>query len=285
MSDRGIFHGTQIRPVLLLPFVLYAAARLTPRATTIVMVAFAAVVLFVTKNGQRPFGDLPIAETVLQAQQFVLIMNVTALGLAALLSQLRSNARDLEMRVQDRTMELRAANEQLQRLAVADPLTGVLNRRALFDLIGREMERDLRHHHGLSVIMFDIDHFKDVNDRHGHPAGDIVLRHVATVTAQAIRSTDALARYGGEEFVIIAPDTDQTHALHLAERVREALQSSDVSVSQQRLRVTASFGVAMLRADDKEPEQLLGRADTALYAAKAEGRNRVVVEATLPVSA
>jgi diguanylate cyclase (GGDEF)-like protein len=212
-------------------------------------------------------------------------MNVTSLGLAGLLAQLRANTRELEVRVQDRTAELRAANELLQTLAVTDLLTGLLNRRALIDLMRREMQRDRRHRHELSVIMFDIDHFKDVNDRHGHAAGDMVLRYVAHATAQIVRSTDSLARYGGEEFVIVAPETDRGHAVQLAERIREALQSSDVAVDHHTLRVTASFGVAMLRADDKEPEQVLGRADIALYAAKANGRNRVVVDNPLSASA
>lgn len=278
MSDKGMFHGMQVRPLLLFPFVVYAAARLTPRATAIVVAGFAAMVLFVTRNGQQPFGAQPISETVLQVQQFIFLTTITSLGLAALLSQLRSNTRELESRVQDRTAELRAANEQLKRLTLTDPLTGLLNRRALFDLLRREMERNQRHRHELSVIMFDIDHFKDVNDRHGHNAGDAMLRHVATVSADVARSTDALARYGGEEFVIVAPETDETHAVQLAERIREALDSSEVPIDHQRLHVTASFGVATVCAGDKEPERVLGRADTALYAAKAQGRNRVVVD-------
>jgi diguanylate cyclase (GGDEF)-like protein len=283
MSDKGKFQGMHVRLVLLFPFAVYAAARLTPRATTIVIVILAAIVLSITKNGQQPFGELPIHETVFQVQQFVFIMTVTALGLAALLSQLRANARELEVRVHDRTAELRAANEQLQRLAVTDPLTGLLNRRSLVDLMRREMRRHLRHQHELAVIMFDIDRFKHVNDRHGHAAGDIVLRHVASVTAESVRGTDVLARYGGEEFVLVAPETDEAHALQLAERIREALRVRDVSVNSHRLRVTASFGIAMLRASDKEPEHVLARADSALYAAKSGGRDRVVVDTSLPL--
>lgn len=283
MAHNGVFHGWQIRPLVLLPFVIYTAARFTTRTTTVVMVAFGAIVLFAIKNGQQPFGEMAIGETVLQAQTFVSIMNVTALSLAALLAQLRSNARELELRVEARTAELRAANEELQRLAVTDPLTALLNRRALFDSMRREMERAQRHRHELSVIMFDIDHFKDINDRYGHAAGDTVLRHVATVAAQVLRSTDALARYGGEEFVILALETDLAHALQLAERVRNTLESSKVSISHHRLGVTASFGVSMLRTDDKEPEEVVARADTALYEAKASGRNRVVLGDSSPI--
>jgi diguanylate cyclase (GGDEF)-like protein len=284
-AEKGMVDGTAVRPVVLLPFLVYAAARFPPRATTLAMVAFAAVVLFVTKNGQQPFGELPVGETVFQAQVLVLIMNVTSLGLSALLSQLRATTRGLEVRVAERTAELRAMNEQLRRLAVTDPLTGTMNRRALFELMKREMERHLRHGHALAVVLFDVDHFKDVNDRYGHNSGDAVLRHVATVTAHMVRSTDALARYGGEEFVIVAPETDAARALQLAERIREALQSSYVTVEDRQLAVTASFGVATLCAGDGEPEQILARADRALYAAKVGGRNQVVADPPLPVGA
>jgi diguanylate cyclase (GGDEF)-like protein len=142
----------------------------------------------------------------------------------------------------------------------------------------------MRHRHELAVIIFDIDRFKDVNDHHGHAAGDLVLRHVASVTAEAVRDTDVLARYGGDEFVLVAPETDEANALRLAERIREALRSRDVSVNSHRLRVTASFGISMLRANDEEPERILARADSALYAAKTGGRDRVVVDSSLPVA-
>jgi len=283
MSDKGMFHGIHVRLVLLFPFAIYAAARLTPRATIVVTVVLAAVVLSVTKNGRQPFGELPIHETVYQVQQFVFIMTAMSLGLVALLSQLRSKTRELEVRVHERTAELRAANEQLQRLAVTDPLTGLLNRRALLDLMQREMARALRHRHELAVIIFDVDRFKQVNDRYGHAAGDIVLRRMASVTAEMVRDTDILARYGGEEFVLVAPETDEAHALQLAERIRRVLQSSDVSVSADRLHVTASFGISMLRANDMTPEHILARADSALYAAKTGGRDRVIVDTSLPV--
>jgi diguanylate cyclase (GGDEF)-like protein len=284
MAHKGAFHGVQIRPVVLFPFAIYASARLTPRAAAVVMVAFGAIVLFAIKNGQQPFGEMAIGETVLQGQTFVFIMNVTGLSLAALLAQLRSNTRNLELRVEARTAELRAANEELQRLAVTDPLTGLLNRRALFDSIGREMERAQRYRHELSIIMFDIDRFKEINDLYGHAAGDSVLRHVGAVAAQTLRSTDSLARYGGEEFVILALGTDVTHALQLAERVRSTLESSKASVNHHRISITASFGVSILRTDDKEPEHILARADAALYEAKAGGRNRVVLENPSPIT-
>lgn len=278
MAENAVFRAIHIRPVLLFPFVIYAAARLTPPAATAVVATFAAVVLFVTRNGQQPFGDLSPSETVRQVQQLVLLMTVTSLGLSALLAQLRANTRELESRVQERTAELRLANERLQQLTITDPLTELPNRRALHALMQREIERSHRHRHNLSVIMFDLDRFKQVNDRYGHAAGDAVLRHVAEVAAAAVRGTDTVARYGGEEFVIVAPETDVNKALQQAERVRLAIAASPTQYEQQSLAITASFGVATLSAQDTDPEALVRRADAALYAAKAAGRNCVVVD-------
>lgn len=284
-SYQRTFHGVTIRTFLLIPPVLYAAVRFSMRTTTAVVAAVAALLLYVTKNGQQPFGDVPIRETVTSVQELIFVMSTMSLGIAALLAQHRANTRQLEARVQDRTAALSAANRQLQELAVTDPLTGLLNRRALFDLMRREMDRERRHRHGLALIVFDIDRFKEVNDRHGHAAGDLVLQHVAATTGRMIRGTDAMARYGGEEFVLVAPETDEAGALDLAERMREALRSTEIAVDHEILRVTASFGVAMLHPDDQEPEQVLQRADRALYAAKAAGRDRVVCSApsTVPV--
>lgn len=284
LAYQGMFHGVPVRAVLLLPLVVYAAARFSLLITTTVLVAVAVIVLYVTKNGQQPFGPLPIRETAISVQEIIFTMSLMSLGLATLLAQLRANTRELEARVRDRTAELSAANAQLQTLAVTDPLTGLLNRRALFNLLYREMEREERHGHGLAVIMFDIDRFKEVNDNYGHAAGDKVLQHVVAATGKVIRNLDAMARYGGEEFVLVAPENDEASALQLAERMREALRSSEVQVNQHTLRITASFGVAMRRANDTNPEQVLRRADDALYAAKAAGRDQVVAETPPPLN-
>jgi diguanylate cyclase (GGDEF)-like protein len=277
-SHQRTFHGVTIRSFLLIPPVLYVAVRCSMRTTTAVVAAVAALILYVTKNGQQPFGDLPIRETVISVQELISIMSTTSLGIAALLAQHRADNRQLEARIQDRTAELSAANRQLEKLAITDVLTGVLNRRALFDLMRREMDRERRHRHGLAVILFDIDHFKAVNDRYGHAAGDAVLQHVVATTSGAVRKVDTLARYGGEEFVLVAPETDEARALQLAERIRAVLQSAGIAVDHEIVHVTASFGIAMLHPDDEEPEQVFRRADRALYAAKAAGRDRVVAE-------
>jgi diguanylate cyclase (GGDEF)-like protein len=117
-----------------------------------------------------------------------------------------------------------------------------------------------------------------VNDRYGHAAGDLVLRAVADAARGVGRATDAVARYGGEEFVLVAPETDLDSATQLAERLRERLDATEVACDGHMVRITASFGVAVLHADDRAPDDLFRRGDRALYAAKDAGRNRVVVE-------
>lgn len=278
LSDQGVFYGLIIRPVLLIPVVVYVAARFSLRTTAATLAAVTLLLVYVVGNGQQPFGDLPLPETIIWGQESMFIMSVMSLGLATLLTQLRANTCELEARVNARTAELRSANTQLKKLAVTDALTGMLNRRALFNLLRREISHAQRHPHELAVIMFDIDHFKEVNDRYGHATGDTVLRHVAAVAKRTIRSTDSAARYGGEEFVLVTPETAEASAIELAARIHDALRSSEVVVNHRRLRVTASFGVAMLHIDDRQPEDILRRADQALYRAKAAGRDRVVVD-------
>jgi diguanylate cyclase (GGDEF)-like protein len=276
MARDGQFAGWPVRPVLLLPFVLYASVRLPPRAATIVLTLVAIAALFVTAGGRRPFGAIDLHQTILQVQQFITIIAVGGLGMSSLLAQLRANVAELELRVQERTAELREANEQLSRLAVTDSLTGLANRRALLETMNREIERSKRHEHPLAIIMFDIDRFKAVNDIHGHAAGDRVLQRVAELALGVVRSADLLARYGGEEFLLLAPETDRSQAVQLAERIRIALHAAEVPVDHTTIRFTASFGIACLRDDDTDASAIIARADQALYAAKQGGRNRVV---------
>jgi diguanylate cyclase (GGDEF)-like protein len=276
MARDGQYAGWPVRPVLLLPFVLYASVRLTPRATTIVLTLVAIATLFVTASGRRPFGAIELQLTILQVQQFITIIAVGGLGMSSLLAQLRANVAQLELRVLERTAELRQANERLSQLAVTDSLTGLANRRALLESMNREIERSKRHAHPLAIIMFDIDRFKAINDLHGHAAGDRVLQRVAELATGVVRSGDMLARYGGEEFLLLAPETDRSQALQLAERIRMALHAAEVLVDQTTIRFTASFGIASLNEDNRDASGIIARADQALYRAKEGGRNRVV---------
>jgi diguanylate cyclase (GGDEF)-like protein len=172
--------------------------------------------------------------------------------------------------------------EALEKLATTDALTGIANRRHFYTRIADEFERTRRYRRPLSIIMFDIDFFKRVNDIYGHAAGDEVLRAISTQCARAIRKHDLLGRVGGEEFCILLPETTEEAAVTVAEGLRAILARECISVKQgQTIIVTASFGVASLTLRDETFESLLSRADTALYAAKDAGRNRVQAHSQL----
>ncbi|HKL20818.1 MAG TPA: diguanylate cyclase [Tichowtungia sp.] len=170
--------------------------------------------------------------------------------------------------------ELARKNQELERLAVCDRLTGLYNRRKLDERLEQELTRAARYNRPLSVIMLDLDHFKEINDTCGHPAGDTVLAESAVRLKRALRKNDTVGRWGGEEFLILCPETGLRDAAGLAERLRQTFADRDFPEAG---RLTASFGVAACRAED-QPNKLLSRADRALYRAKKSGRNRVEQE-------
>ena len=169
----------------------------------------------------------------------------------------------------------------MERLSSEDPLTGLHNRRYFERAAAVELDRARRHKRPLSAVMMDIDHFKAVNDTHGHAGGDDVLVAVAAACLSGIRAHDLHARYGGEEFCFLLPDTDLTQAAALAERLRASVSGLSLSAGGRSLHVTASFGVAET-GDDESVAALLGRADDALYEAKRRGRDRVVTSPRAP---
>jgi diguanylate cyclase (GGDEF)-like protein/PAS domain S-box-containing protein len=174
--------------------------------------------------------------------------------------------------------ERKALEEKLADLALSDSLTGLANRRG-FDLaLAREWERTQREGSEISLLLLDIDHFKQFNDRHGHQAGDDCLRMIATAVKESVRSTDLAARYGGEEIAVILRPTSAAEALLVAEKLRAAIEA--LRLPQEHGWVTASIGAATALARQggtmRMPESLLLAADNALYKAKSEGRNRVV---------
>ena len=181
-------------------------------------------------------------------------------------------------RIVDLQAELIAAREQLRIEASTDPLTGLLNRKAIFKVMHRDALRAQRERTHLSVALLDIDHFKKVNDTYGHKAGDHVLRYVAERMRELLRPYDALARWGGEEFLLFLPNCSRIDAVHVADRVRMAVAATQVPVSVgDALRVTCSLGVAAWEGglESLTIESLIELADAGLYRAKANGRNRV----------
>jgi diguanylate cyclase (GGDEF)-like protein len=175
--------------------------------------------------------------------------------------------------------ELRELSARFEALSNTDPLTGLHNRRHLDEVLGREVARSARYPSPLAVMMIDLDHFKRINDTYGHPMGDEVIRGLARVAKSSVRAVDFVARYGGEEIVVVLPETDATGAAIVAERLRAAFAATEHGLDGVVVRNTASIGIACHRSagDGTSPATLLARADEALYAAKAAGRNRVEV--------
>lgn len=163
---------------------------------------------------------------------------------------------------------------QVQELSVTDHLTSLFNRRKFFGELEREVERSNRYRSKLSLIMLDIDHFKDINDRYGHQAGDVVLRHLAKTLLTNTRKTDVAARYGGEEFIIMLTETGMAGALDVAKRINKQVELQEVKTAVGLVKFTVSLGLAEHEKGDGA-DSLLSRADSALYQAKNNGRNRV----------
>ncbi len=177
--------------------------------------------------------------------------------------------------------KLERARSELQRLADTDGLTGVHNRRYFLERLNDELERLTRYGGALSVVLFDIDDFKKVNDGYGHSAGDEVLKAVAACCLEGIRQPDVFARYGGEEFAFLLPQTDAEQARLLAERLRSGVAALELHSGEARIRLTVSIGVASASADTSA-DRLLKGADDALYQAKRLGKNRVEGATSLP---
>ncbi|MFL5344678.1 MAG: diguanylate cyclase [Hyalangium sp.] len=168
-----------------------------------------------------------------------------------------------------------AYHDEIYRLTTMDGLTQVHNRRYFDEQIDRELSRARRYERGLSLVMLDIDHFKQINDQHGHLAGDYVLKQLASTVRTKIRREDVFARYGGEEFAIILPEIELKGAKQFAEKVRQLVSKQLITFDKQHIPVTVSVGVAVLKPEHREAGDLVGAADAKLYEAKTGGRNRV----------
>lgn len=169
----------------------------------------------------------------------------------------------------------------LEELAITDYLTKLYNRRQFFLLAETEFERTLRYHHPLSVAMFDIDHFKQVNDTYGHTTGDVILFQIARFIQKNIRESDVIGRYGGEEFILLLPETDSLQAKIATERIREGIAAQPFETEKGAIAITISIGIVGIDADacaeSSTLDMLIDKADQALYAAKESGRNRTLL--------
>mgnify|MGYP000468818443 CR=1 FL=1 len=185
-------------------------------------------------------------------------------------------------RIIDIQEKLKQSNEVLQKLAYYDELTGVLNRRAGNASFMVEVERCVRSDQNLSVALVDIDYFKKINDSYGHQTGDVVLKEFANVLRKTIRPYDIVCRYGGEEFMLIAEVNNEREAQQLFERIRQAVSALEIKTGQISIKITASFGVYIVTPSTQlSLHHMLKHADAALYQAKGEGRNRVIIKSRL----
>jgi diguanylate cyclase (GGDEF)-like protein len=247
----------------------FAALRMSARQTGIVWATATIGLAMLFLLTDKPIS-IPMATAAERA--LALACFVTALGRCASAGLYGSSMRELLYR---RSNDLAAANARIEELAQIDELTGALNRRYIMKCLNDEIAKAQRNASTCCIAIIDLDHFKKINDCFGHPVGDEVLRTFAISVFANVRTIDRFGRQGGEEFLLILPDTAMDKALQLLERLRRLATELDWSAISPDLALTISAGLSTIRPNDT-PEDILARADRALYRAKDEGRNRVV---------
>ena len=250
----------------ILPFMIWAAFRFSQRIVTTAIAFVSAFAVDHTINGGGPFALWSLNESLLILLAFISTIVVTGLLLSALRIERARAMHELE-----RTLI------GLREQAITDPLTGLYNRRYLWEFLRREWVRAKRKDESLAVVMIDLDHFKRINDAHGHQAGDFVLVAVAGLLRNQIRSSDIVCRYGGEEFALVLPEASLESARLRAEHIRAAIKRLDLAHQGVPLgRITASLGGALFPHHADNPDSLIRAADEAMYEAKRIGRDRTV---------
>lgn len=249
--------------------------------------AFAATLLLAAGAGGvgmalfhwTPPGATSVAVTALAVGYLALYLLALTHGAyinATLATRLRRELKDSRAALQARLQEVERLQEQLREQALQDPLTGMFNRRYLDAFLERELARTRREGNPLTVMILDIDHFKQINDSHGHMAGDQVLRHVATLVKDTVRASDVICRFGGEEFLVVLPGTSLEGSVEIAHRLRERLEARPTRFDGKSIHCTISIGVATRALEVQGADDLISSADRALYSAKLGGRNSVV---------
>lgn len=218
---------------------------------------------------REPFLQDDLVCALKEVEQIVLLKDERDM----LLEQVTEYAKGLEKMVYDQTKELKTANEKLRELSITDDLTGLYNRRYFFERLDEEINQSIRYYQSLSVMIMDLDNFKAINDCMGHMVGDDVLREFANLLKEKLRKGETVARYGGEEFSVILPHVGSEGALKAARCIRKVVEAAEFSCSPEGIKVTVSIGVAELDSGIKDPDEVLARADKALYEAKRLGKN------------
>ncbi len=235
---------------------------------------FGGLVWFFTATGTIAFGVSLESYTTPVVSASVLFFQMAFIAAAAVLGALYAYS---IRKLVDRQVAYEIAIERERQLARTDALTGLNNRRHFVDLAEHELVSARRYHRPISLCLFDIDHFKQVNDRWGHSLGDEILKHVADIARAHLREADVLGRYGGEEFAVLLPDNGAQPARVVAERIRQTIADHDIETGTGPIRVTISLGIAELGPAEDTLSALIHRADQAMYAAKRAGRNQTVV--------
>ncbi|HDZ07670.1 GGDEF domain-containing protein [Pseudohongiella sp.] len=270
-----------LTPIVILPLGIWAAIRFGVLVTVTTLVVIATLAIRYLVNEVYPIGSSSPQEAVWAVQEFLAIVAIVSVGLSVLLAEIRQQNAGLEKRIQERTSslaqanaELNATNEWLRSLVSTDFLTGIANRRAFDENGERILQQMKREQSPVSAIMFDLDHFKKINDVLGHDAGDQVLRDIIAPVISVLRPLDLFCRYGGEEFLVLLPGADLNEAAGIAERIRQTIADLEVQYKEEVVRVTVSLGAAEWDGV-QHLDELVHAADKALYAAKHSGRNCV----------
>lgn len=208
-----------------------------------------------------------------------LLSEGTVIGMVGIFGIEERQIENVSILVEQLALEVKKINlyEKIQELAITDGLTGIYVRRHFLERLNEELPRIKKYHLKLSMLMIDLDHFKKCNDAYGHLVGDIVLKETSRIMKDYIRQVDLIGRYGGEEFIIALPDTDEESAGHVAERIRASVEANSFKAYDETINMTVSIGVAAYSDDCDNVNELIDRADRALYKAKRAGRNKSVV--------
>lgn len=277
-------------PIIFILLSLWVVYRQGLRLSMVLGFFIGLIGVYFTVNHQGPFSVFDAVQNTLYLQEFIAAMMTSILFFGVLLRQINDKneeilevnkalhtlTSELEKRVDEKTEALQKANAKLQELVTKDALTGIYNRYYFQHYLTQEVARASRHNYSLSIILFDIDYFKKINDTYGHQAGDEVLISLSQAILKRLRMEDIFARIGGEEFIIILSHIDGERAKCLAEEIRALVASLCIETQTYEIRCTISLGVSSLGKRINSFESLFADADSKLYQAKELGRNRVI---------